>query len=506
MLGFALVHIGKNKRDNGFMQVMTGTEVYNNAIKLVQKEKPSYQELEKAFNDLNLLLNTSISEDDENIYTILFQLGSVSLKRNHLGLAIIFFKQCLEYKADFLEALNNLGYLYKKLDFSEKAREYFGKVIELVENETTEHETTAENKSEFYTNWGSMFVANGTPDQAIEIFNKADKFSSHARLNRYNRGLAYLEKGIYDEGFDGYDQGDRNDRIESRHYYQPNDHLPIWDGTPDKNIVVMGEQGIGDELMFGTIIPDIAKNCKIVIDAHPRLADMFRRSFPNLDVYGSRKDAYFSWGKRYKFDAKVQMGSLAKYYRKKESDFPKVPYLVVDSKFDKRYAEKLVAMGERPKIGISWRGGTKHTGRNHRYIPLEEWLPIIRLDCDFISLQYDPGIAPQIDEFNSVHNVKIHHWQECMEDYEQTAALVKNLDLVISVPQSVIHLSGVIGTTLTWQLCPVKTLWQSGVYGQEMPWYPNTKNYWQQKEKQFSDVLKTVREDLCHLLQMNTEN
>jgi len=223
-------------------------------------------------------------------------------------------------------------------------------------------------------------------------------------------------------------------------------------------------------------------------------------------VYGTRKYTNYDWGRRYRLDAKILIGSLAKYYRKKESDFPALPYLNVDEKFDKRYAERLDLLGTRPKIGISWRGGTKQTGRNHRYIPMEMLVDILKLPADFISLQYDNGISKEIEDFNEKNGVKLHHWTDMLEDYEQTAACVKNLDLIISVPQSVIHLSGVIGTTLTWQLCPYKTLWQAGVHGKEMPWYPNVTNYWQDSDCKWEPILEKVKGDICNLLQTITAN
>lgn len=480
---------------------MSGTEIHKRALDLLIKEDVNYTELEKCFNDFALLLDTSFMEGDEEIATLWFNLGGVCNKRSHRALALFCFKEALKTKPEFLEAINNIGYVYKKMNFNEEAREAFKKVIDLSEQGTLPIE--AKNKAEYYTNYGSMFVANGSPDVAIALFDKALSISTEQRMTGYNRGLAYLEKGDFEKGFLGYDMGDRYDKIINRNY--GHESLPVWDGSPGKNLVVIGEQGIGDELLFATCLPDVAKECHIVLDAHPRLSDMFRRSFSNLDVYGTRKDGTIDWGKRYKLDAKVLMGSLPKFYRKKEEDCPVVHYLKVDEKLDKYYADKLDFMGSRPKIGISWRGGTKQTGRTNRHIELEKWVAILKLDCDFISLQYDPHILKDVEEFNAKNGVKINHWPEMVENYEHTAALVKNLDLIISVPQSVVHLAGVIGSVLTWQLCPYKTLWQTGVYGKNCPWYNNVENIWQDESCNWDPVMKTVKEKLCNLLAMNTE-
>lgn len=483
--------------------LVTGQELFDNATKLLAKTDVSFQELEKAFHDLNVLADSSyLEEDQQSLSAVWFHLGSVCVKRNHKLLGLVCFREALACKPNFLEALNNIAYVFKKMNFSKEATEYFKQIIDLIESKQVE--TTDENKSEFYTNYGSMFVAQGTPKKAIELFEKAIKFNKNNKLAYYNLGLAQLEIGDYSKGWDGYNLGERTDQMVNRNY--GHDKLPIWDGTKGKNIVIIGEQGIGDELMFGTIISDVMKDCNVVLDMHPRLADMFRRSFPMLDVYGTRKDSHYQWGSRYKLDAKILIGSLPAFYRKKEEDFTRIPYLKVDKNLSDIYQQKLDQLSHRPKIGISWRGGTKNTCRNSRYIPMEQLLPILKLDCDFISLQYDKGIEKEVNDFASLHHVKLHHWQDMLDNYEHTAACVHHLDLVISVPQSVVHLSGAIGTTLTWQLCPIKTLWQGGVYGEDMPWYANVTNIWQETDNNWDSVINDVKERLCSLLATNTEN
>lgn len=484
--------------------VISGTELFNKCVQRLENPNINRLELNTVFNDLNVMLMNSFMEEDEYIGVLWFELGVCLNKMGHMVMAMVCFKESIKLKPKFIEAINNLGYVCKKLNLSQEAEEAFAKAVELIEDKELNYPATKEARADYYVNYGSMFVCAGTPEKALEYFKKGEEIAPNYRQVIYNKSLALLELGDYENGFVGYDAGDRYDRVIDRNY--GHEKLPVWDGTKGKNVVVIGEQGIGDELMFGTVLPDLIKDCNIILDAHPRLADMFRRSFPNLDVYGTRKHNTFQWGARYPLDAKVLIGSLPRYYRKKESDFPRIPYLIVHPVYNERYGNKLQNMGDRPKIGISWRGGIKQTGRNNRYIPLEKLLPLLKLPVDFISLQYDPGILGDIEKFNKQHGVNIHHWPEMLEDYEQTAACVNNLDLIISVPQSVIHLSGVIGSTLTWQLNPFKSLWQSGPHGKEMPWYPNVVNYWQDSSCKWDLLLEKVQGDLCKLLQTNTEN
>jgi hypothetical protein len=255
------------------------------------------------------------------------------------------------------------------------------------------------------------------------------------------------------------------------------------------------------------MIPDVVKDCNIVLDCHPRLRDLFRNSFPGLPIYGTRKTEcnQLEWLKYHKLDAKVAIGTLAKFYRKSEDSFPKLPYLVANEKLKQKYAQKLDEMGGRLKIGFSWKGGIKTTNGNARYIPLDDWIDIFQLDADFISLQYNKDAGEEIKVFEDKHGIKLNHWDKTLADYDETAGLVANLDLIISVPQSVVHLAGALGTP-TWQLAPYRAMWQVGVHGKNMPWYPFSENYWQGKDQQWKPVLIEVKERLCNLLAKTIES
>src|SRR3990167_8289871 len=181
--------------------------------------------------------------------------------------------------------------------------------------------------------------------------------------------------GDYENGFIDYDFGDRMDAKKHRNYRPGQGQTPLWEGEKDKTVVVHGEQGIGDELMFATILPDLAKDCKkVIFDAHPRLYTMFRRSFAeyNIDVFGTRKDNQLVWPHKYEIDYRIPIGSIAKFYRKRLEDFPKKPYLkakdsevaIVNEKLDLLPAKKL-------NIGLSWKGGTATSSKTHRILPMK---------------------------------------------------------------------------------------------------------------------------------------
>ena len=255
-----------------------------------------------------------------------------------------------------------------------------------------------------------------------------------------------------------------------------------------------GEQGIGDEIMFASLLKDISEDIKVIFDCNDRLVNIFRESFPELDIYGTKKEdpAKLGWPNNYDIAATIPIGSCSRFYRKKLMDFPGKPYLKAPATWEKVFKEKL-AKYKGKKIGVSWKGGIKSTGKNYREVKLSDWGDIFNQDATFISLQYNDDSHHDIEEAGLKD--KILHWQDVMDDYDQTAGLVANLDLVISVPQSAVHLAGAVGIP-TWQLCPRRGMWQQGVYGHNAPWYKCVKNFWQDGFGDWDGVIKNVEREL----------
>jgi tetratricopeptide (TPR) repeat protein len=454
--------------------------------------------LNDQFNSGITALNEKRFDDAENIFNallnlvpddpgVLYHLGAVYMHKKFYRLGMFLFKKSLSFDSDSVlasAAWSNIGYIYREENKVAEARIAFEKAISIFDK-----------NPDYFANLGGTYVAKGEPDKAIEILNRAIELNEKHDVARWNRALAYLEKGNYEIGFNEYDFGTRTEDDRKRSYGNPD--VPEWDGSPGKVVVVYGEQGMGDEIMFTSLLPEMIKDCKqVIFDAHPRLADIFRQSFPKLAIYGTRKDNEIFWLSFHKIDAKIQLGSVAKFYRKKEKDFPRDPYLIADPKKVLKWAQRLKQLSDKPKIGISWQGGTKKTNLKQRTIPLDLFIPIFEsIDADFISLQYTPKAPDEVLEFEKKHPFQIHHWPDMIEDYDETAALVQNLDLIISVPQTVVHLAGALGVP-TFQLTPKQAMWQMGKYGRNMPWYSCVKNFWQDDTESWEIVINDVVKEL----------
>lgn len=448
-------------------------------------DKDEAQDLIKIEYRLNALIIKY--PDKESLY---FHLGILKQKQNLKGIALVMFFKCLALRKDFPEALSNISVIYREEGNYELARKYVLQALECFNKDTQRKKKQPKEKADYLCNLGTLDVARGTPDKALEVLEQAVKTDPEHDTSRWNRALAYLEKGMWVPGFSEYQSGLRS-KVRTDRNYSLDGQTPQWDGTPGKTIVVYGEQGIGDELMFASILPDLMQDCKVIFDAHPRLANMFRESFPGIPVYGTRKEPVLMWCKYHKIDAKISICDIAQYYRKQNADFPGVPYIKPNHGLYLDYAKKLEKLGPKPKIGFSFTGGIKSTNIDSRACPLELWQDIFSLDADFISLQYHPEHQLTIDKFCEQTGVTLHHWPVTLANYDYTCALVANLDFIVSVPQSVVHLAGSIGTP-TLQLCPKKALWQMGVYGQDMPWYQCVKNIWQDKDECWQSVMQSA--------------
>lgn len=391
------------------------------------------------------------------------------------------------------ELLNALGTCYKHENKTEKAMELF----------TESQSLLSADNADIQNNIGTLFINEGTPEKALVHFERCIAVSPEHAQGHWNRSLARLELGNYKEGWPDYDYGVAAKVRMDRQFTQT--PLPLWNGEKGARVVVWGEQGIGDEILFASCLPDLLKDCdSVVFDCHKKLHRLFANSFPGVDIYPTREDEMITWPMkpdgtpRYDFTHRVAIGSLPRFYRNDLSDFPGTPYLSPTPGATRRWRAKLDELPARPNVGIAWIGGHKRTRIEVRSIELENWLPILKeLDgkANIISLQYTP-CEHEIEEFESKHGIKIHHWPEACynEHYDETAGLVGNLDLVITVCTSLVHLSGSMGVP-TWVLTPSRPAWRYRLDLEYMPWYGCTTLFRQAHDsKEWGPVILEVAE------------
>jgi len=240
------------------------------------------------------------------------------------------------------------------------------------------------------------------------------------------------------------------------------------------------------------------KENEVIIECDSRLHSLFHRSF-GCKTFGTRYQDGISWPLKHSIDASVAFGSLPKFFRKKDEDFPGTPYLKADPERRIMFRTLLDSLDEpgqprKKKIGIAWAGGLKETGAARRSVPLYDMMPILRQDAHFVSLNYRDADEALLIEDN--HGVKVHHWPWAVmgKDYDMTASLVAELDLVITVTQAVVHLAGALGTPC-WVLTPKEPMWRYRLTGSDFLWAKCVKLYRQKGEwvHTISDIAHDLR-------------
>ena len=350
--------------------------------------------------------------------------------------------------------------------------------------------------AEFLNNFGIVLQDLGRLDAAIEKYTAAIALKPDFTLAIWHRSLAYLLQYDFARGWPDYEL-----RTTSADLPRRSVEFPRWtgDGLAGKTLLVYAEQGLGDEIMFASCIPDVvAAGAHAVIECSPKLETLFRRSFPATRVYATTADrAPPPDAQDAPIDMQIPTGSLPLHFRRSRAEFPQHNgYLKGDPARIDAWRKRLAALGPGVKIGVSWQGGTHKSRRPVRSMALERWQPILRhSNAQFVDLQYTDCSA-ELAALRKDTGIQIHSWDEVRTDYEETAALVSALDLVISVCTAVIHLGGALGRPV-WVMAPYSPEWRYGIAGEEMPWYPSVRVFRQAAFGEWDAVVERVAQSLA---------
>ena len=420
-----------------------GQELFDTAVAL---------HLESKFDDAEHIYCQLLEQNPSN-QGLMATLGSLYSQTNKIGLGIHFLQGAIDLGMKDSDVYTNLALAYQKSGQREKAREFFEKSVDC-ENPTPEA----------LTNYSGVFIEAGEPQKCIDLCERAIKGNPNLPIAHWNLALALLGEGRWDRAWDEHEWGLKpNSLREDRSVLD----IPAWDGTPGKTVTVYGEQGLGDEIMFASMLPDLMKTNTVIIECHKRLETLFKKSFPGVAVYGTREDMEVSWPLDHQIDYRLAIGSLGKFYRRSRESFPGTPYLKADP----------LPRGEKFRVGISWKGGGAKMGRvQKRSIPLTWWKPILNVpNIEFVSLQYGIGKEEDLDVMDALGYEVKRPPEADAKDYYDTARLVASCDLVITINTSVVHLAGALGVPC-WSMTPAFPAWRYQNKG-GMPWYKSVRLY-----------------------------
>lgn len=314
----------------------------------------------------------------------------------------------------------------------------------------------------------------GNLDTAIAIQKEVlAKEPSHV-LARWNLAIHQLEAGELPEAFDNYEARWKWwDFPSERRAFE----IPRWNGESleGKRILVWGEQGVGDEIRFAGVLPDlIATGAGITFESAPKLAPLFKNSFPDIEVSPVRP-AEARKREDYKgFDFEVPIGSLARHFRPTVAKMQAKcrPWLKRDAEIEAHVRADIGAAPHQPVIGLCWRSSNQNVDRNQHYVKGEYLSPLKLLGAaKFICLQYDECSA----EVGAMRELGLPLYDfpaiNQMDDLVSAAYLAGACDIVISAGTATAELSAGLGVpTVLFGLKPSQI--QLGTDG--VPWHPAT--------------------------------
>lgn len=427
-------------------------------------------------------------EYDPGLVEAYCELGWLRNKRGEFNDALEVYERALAIDPENLTVHHNLGLVLGKLEHYERALE----ILEaLCARLPTDHAGS-------WLNLATALAAQGDVRRADQIYQRVLAVEPNHVTARWNRAHFLLAEHDFERGWRDYEW-----RFVSGSLGPPRliPHRP-WRGEPldGKSILVSAEQGLGDQIMFASCLPDIlARAGEVTVECSVRLEALFRRSFPRARVIGSLQELNPPWLREVgEVDFHAAMGSLPTYLRTCAADFPSHEgYFRADPARVRHWRSRLAELGDGIKIGLSWRGGSPATRKRLRSIELADLRELCEMPgCRFVSLQYGQ-CTDEIREFNAGGTAFLPHWQDAIDDYDETAALCSALDLTISVCTSVIHLNGALGRPV-WILVPSAPEWRYGFSGERLPWYPSARLYRQDERSTWAPVLARVRSDLAH--------
>ena len=309
----------------------------------------------------------------------------------------------------------------------------------------------------------------------------------------YSRALLRLLQGNLAEGAVDYEA-----RL-TRYDFVPKAFTqPVWQGEDlrGKALLVWGEQGIGDEIMFASLLPDIAERCgKLVLEVDPRLVALFARSFPKADVYGREHNVRVDPRllERDDIDVQTAMGSLMRF-AKPGLHYPSGKgYLQADAAQAQalRARYEIMAQGKK-RIGISWHSTNPQTGQL-RTMRLADWLPILRLPgAQFYSLQYG-DFDEEMKALKQAHGIEVYKDEaiDPLKDMDAFAAQMAAMDLVISCANSTVHMAGALGVP-AWVMTPHVPSWRWFMDREDSYWYAHVRLFRQQAPGEWGAVIEKV--------------
>jgi tetratricopeptide (TPR) repeat protein len=419
---------------------------YQNAITLDPSWSPAYSNLGNALRDLK-----------------------------QLGPAVGTYLRALRITPHFSEAYSNVGNIFEDQGQLSKAIDFHGKALQLNPN-----------FSAAYYNRGVALHALKKFDDALSSYNKAIRISPESAKIHWNKSLLLILTGDFKKGWELYEWRWKKRDTKKDHRAYPNPLTP--NAMPPKGSLcfLYPEQGLGDTIQFCRYAKRLLElGLDVVMEVQPSLRSVASSLDSRIKVISSGEPVP-------NFDYQSSLMSLPWVLKTTLDSIPAEPaYLSIS---DRKRKEWVLRLGKRdkPRIGLVWSGNSNHKNDQSRSLGLDEIVSILSPAFEWHSLQkeYRNHDLPLLGQHSELHQ---HH--TLIDDFEDTGALIEQMDLVISVDTSVAHLAGALGKQV-WVLLPHVPDYRWMMDRKDSPWYPSAELYRQDETRKWGGVIARIQSDL----------
>jgi tetratricopeptide (TPR) repeat protein len=418
-----------------------------------------------------LQLNPDFAEAHNN-------LGAAFKEQGNPAEAIACYRRALERKPDFVEAHYNLGVAVNDQGQLDEAIACYRRALELKPD-----------YAEAHTNLGVALGDQGKLDEAAACYHQILARKPDFAEARWNQSLLSLLTGDFPQGWAGYQWRWKAKICQPRDFSQP-----LWDGQPleGRTILLHAEQGLGDTIQF-------IRYAALVKQAGARVLVECQKPLVRLLAGCRGIDALIGRGDELPpFDVQAPLLSLPGIFGTSLETIPAdVPYLFADPALAEQWRRELAPIAAF-KIGIAWRGSPIHRNDRARSFPLSCFEPLANLPgIHLFSLQKGPGA----EELQAARDpFPVTELGNRLSDFMDTAAVMRNLDLVVTCDTSIAHLAGALGIPV-WVAMPLVPDWRWLLGRDDSPWYPAMRLFRQKTLGDWPGVFGKIKVELCVQLQ-----